>query len=327
MGIIDSISAGYRFLGRRVDLILIPVLLDLLLWLAPRLSVAPLFARLADAYDALYALSAADMPADLAAMTQGSTEMLRAIGETSNLWTGLVSGAVLHVPSLLATASLPPARGGVIEIGSVAGAAAIWLLLALLGLFLGVLYLELLARVLPLGATPKPAGAVDLLRATVRHWGRVLGFVLLVGALLVALFVPISLFVGLAALLVPALATFFVALLGGMILMIFVYLYFVTAAIVLDDQGVLQAIRTSMSLVRAHFLQVVGFAVLVTLIGAGIALLLDRLAAFEPVGTVAAILVNAYIGTGLSLALLVFYRSRLLLSAQVAEQSVQGGKP
>ena len=50
MSIIDSLSAGYRFLTRRLDLLFLPILLDLILWLAPGLSVAPLFERAAHFY-------------------------------------------------------------------------------------------------------------------------------------------------------------------------------------------------------------------------------------------------------------------------------------
>ena len=50
MGIIDSLSAGYRFMTRKLGLILIPVALDLLLWWLPRFSVAPLFQQAAQFY-------------------------------------------------------------------------------------------------------------------------------------------------------------------------------------------------------------------------------------------------------------------------------------
>ncbi len=326
LGIIDSLSAGYRFLGRRVYLLLVPVALDLLLWLAPRLSIAPLLDRLAAAYDEMAALAfqstgpaAAPGTADMAAMAQSTTVLLRELGAVMNLWSALVSGVLLHVPSLLATAALPPARGGLLEVESGWVALGIWLLLALVGLLLGVLYLELLARVLPLGASPKPASSGALLQAVLRHTGRVLGFVLLVGMGAALAMLPLTLIAGLLALVAPGVASGMMILMGGALFVLFVYLYFVTAAIVLDDLPVLGAMATSVRLVRTYFFPVLGFALLVTIISAGMGILLDRVAALQPVGTIGAILLNAYIGTGLSMALLVFYRSRLLRNEQAME--------
>jgi hypothetical protein len=49
----------------------------------------------------------------------------------------------------------------------------------------------------------------------------------------------------------------------------------------------------------------------------GIALLLVQLASIALWSAVIAIAINAYIGTGLSMALLVFYRSRLIKGADL----------
>ena len=98
--VIDSLSAGYRFLGRRVELILIPVLLDLWLWLGPQLSVAPLDGGFLCAtmsgrprMEGMPAIG----PAGVAADAVGGS------AQHSNLMDALVSGTLVHVPSLLAT--------------------------------------------------------------------------------------------------------------------------------------------------------------------------------------------------------------------------------
>lgn len=325
MGIIDSLSAGFRLVARHLWLILVPVLLDLLLWLAPQFSVAPILAGAADAYAALVNQAVAqtgDQAATLGDIPQLATataDSLRDFGQFFNLLSATVSSSLLHVPSLVASWALPPAAGGVIEIASPWAALGLWLLFALVGLFVGVLFLELLTVVLPLGASPKPLNAGALLRSTGRHGLRVLGFVLLLGALLLVLMVPYSLLLGLLLLFLPWLATGIAAVTFGIFVMLFLYLYFVTAAIVVDDRTVMEAIRASYALVRANLLRVFGFALLINLISLGIGFLLNDLAGFQPVGTVVAILVNAFIGTGLAMALLVFYRSRLLVAAQAGQ--------
>ncbi len=312
MGIIDSLSAGYRFALRRLDLLLIPVLLDLLLWLTPRWGVAPIIERFTAFYEqaAQVALADSDM-AGMADLAAGNSLVLESMKNSFNLLTGLVSGSLLHVPSLALTAALPaPATAW--QLDSTGAALGLWVLLSLVGLLVGVLYLELAARALPLGAGAKPAGWGALLRAVGRHWLRVLAFVLLVTAALGVVLLPASVVLGLIMLVAPVLGTMVWGLMLGLLLMAFFFLYFVTAAIVLDDLSVMAAIRASAGLVRSRLWQALGFVVLVNVIGAGIPLVLARLAALQPVGTLAAILFNAFVGTGLAVGLLVYYRSHLL---------------
>ena len=322
MGIIDSLSAGYRFVGRRLYLLAIPVLLDLLLWLAPRFSIAPLLDGVATFYaDTMTAAgeqAGAQMTTnlgDIPQMAQMTAATIRLFGEIFNLLTALVSSTIMHVPSLVAAWALPTARGNVCGFGTGGAAFGLWLGIAVVGLFVGVLFIELLSASLPLGVSAKPVGVDDLLRATVRHWGRVLRFVLVIALVLMLLLIPYSLVMGLLLLILPTLSYGIAALSFGMIFVLFIYLYFVTTAIVVDDLGVRDAVRASMTLVRNNMLRVIGFVVLINVISIGIGLLLNNLAAIQPVGTFAAILLNAYIGTGLAMALLVFYRSRLIVAA------------
>ena len=313
MGIIDSISAGYRFLGRRVELILIPVLLDLLLWLSPQISITPILDRVANAYTQM--ASAAGMPAGLEELTATTTEMFSVMGESTNLLSGLVNGSLLSVPTIAGALTPPMTRDPILLSNSLV-ALGLWLVITLAGLLLGVLYMELLARVLPLGAADKSDSAGTLLRNTVRHWGRVVLFSLLMIAILLIAIVPLSAVLSIFLMLAPALGTSLVAIAGGIFFVVMVYLYFVTAAIVLDDAKVLEAAGRSIQLVRRNFLPVIGFVVLVTLIGLGMGLLLANVAMSSPFVAVLAIVLNAWIGTGLTMALLVFYRSRVLMGAQ-----------
>jgi hypothetical protein len=55
-----------------------------------------------------------------------------------------------------------------------------------------------------------------------------------------------------------------------------------------------------------------GFVLLYSFISLGFAYILASLAEITPVGTIVAILIYAYIGSGLAMALLVFYRTRIL---------------
>jgi hypothetical protein len=66
--------------------------------------------------------------------------------------------------------------------------------------------------------------------------------------------------------------------------------------------------------VHHHFFPTLGFIALSTLIGLGISLLLLELSSLALWAVAPAIVLNAYIGTGLAMALLIFYRTRYLAS-------------
>ena len=89
MGIIDSLSAGFRFLVRRPGLLIIPLLLDLWLWFMPPLSIAPLLEQLAEFYQR--ATDVEGFPPDLAEMSGQVSEAIALLGDTSNLWTLLAN--------------------------------------------------------------------------------------------------------------------------------------------------------------------------------------------------------------------------------------------
>ncbi len=114
---------------------MIPVALDILLWLGPRFSVAPLSERLAGFY--AEAARMEGVPPDMAAMTAQVADMLTEVGRHSNLMEVMVSGSLLHVPSLLVAIG-PVAEDHVFEIDNPLAAAVIAGVLGLIGLLLGL---------------------------------------------------------------------------------------------------------------------------------------------------------------------------------------------
>ena len=88
------------------------------------------------------------------------------------------------------------------------------------------------------------------------------------------LYLPISFIVGLMMLVSPAIGSAAAAFAGALTLVVFFYLYFVTAALIMDNVPLGVAIMRSLRLVRENFWATLGFIVLSNLIGLGIALLL-----------------------------------------------------
>lgn len=307
---IDCLSAGFRFLGWRLELIVIPVALDLLLWLAPQFSVAKMTSELANWYRQMSAVE--EMPPDVAIMTQQVADSLESLGATFNLLSSLVSTTLLHVPSLLIGGGQPSNLPN-IEITTLGEMLVFWLVFSLLGLLVGVVYLGLAARRLPIGAmSGLPAG--EFAGNLIRQWLQVIAFILLITLLLLVIYIPLSVVISLFALLSPAFGSFLAVASGGLSLIIFFYLYFVTAGIVMDNLSALEAIKRSIRIVRANFFATLGFAVLSTLIGLGISLLLLQMADIALWVVTPAVLLNAYVGTGLAMSLLIFYRTRYISS-------------
>ncbi|MBW7881287.1 MAG: hypothetical protein H3C34_01390 [Caldilineaceae bacterium] len=308
MGVIECLSAGYRFLGRRAELLVIPIAIDLLLWFAPQFSVAPLTAQMAIWYEGMGAVAGSSP--DMVQMSRQMADSLRELGQGFNLLSALVSSGLMHVPSLMAT-GVGSASARVLEVSSVSEAVVLWLVFSILGLLIGVIYLGLLARSLPIGRQANiPAGLFA--GNVLRQWIRVLAFVLLVALALTAVYLPISFGIGLFMLVSPGLGSAMAVASGALILIVFFYMYFTTSGIVMDNLPVTAAMMRSVRLVRENFWSTLGFFAVSTLISLGITLVLVQLAVFALWARLFAIVLNAYVGTGLAMALLVFYRTRQL---------------
>ncbi|MFZ1755554.1 MAG: hypothetical protein WBO46_27115 [Caldilineaceae bacterium] len=318
MGIIDSLSAGYRLLIQRLELLLLPLLLDGFLWFAPRLSLEPLLQSFSAFYADLFSQlgGAAEVTGPgLADLPGEVTKAMDAAGKSFNLFDLLVSSSLYHVPSLLV--SQPGLKTGQQswEIVSLWNAGSGALLLGLAGLLIGVVYMNLLARVVPLGEGEKIGAAPRLFSRLLHHWLRSIGFLLAVFLLLLMIYIPTAVVITLLMLLSPALGAGAMMLMGGLVTVILFYLYFVTVALVLDNLPVRGAIMRSIVLIRHNFWSTIGFFLLTNLISVGMALLLRDVVGIGVIGLVLAAIVNAFVGTGLAIALLIFYRSRLIVTS------------
>jgi hypothetical protein len=309
LSVIDSLSAGYRFLGRHIEILIVPILLDLLFWLGPRLSIAPLLESVAAFYR--QASTVEGMPSDMVQLSDQMATALLQSGESSNLLGVLANTSLMHVPTLLA-GSAPISARAVIEVQSPTAALFLLVGFSLLGVLIGVVYMNMLARTLPLGDAPKPATFGEFMGVILRQWGMVLLYVALIVVLLLVGSIPITLAVTLFSLVNPLLGSLVLMLLTGIFLVLLFYLYFVTAAMILDNLPVHRAIVQSFVLVRNNFWATLGFVLLYNVITLGFAYIMANLAEATPVGTIAAILIYAYIGSGLAMGLLVFYRTRIL---------------
>jgi hypothetical protein len=305
MGIIDALSAGFNAVSRRLWLILVPVALDLILWLGPRLSVRPLLERWLSAWQVMMA-SAGDAEAALPTARM-MTEMLNNSGQETNLLL-LLANRLMGQPSL---AALLPGGGwgGVIEVRSLLTAGTGFIVFTAMGLFIAALYLSLIVSQLSEGDS-NWAGFGQRL---VRRWLQLTLYLVALTTMIVVVSVPFSMALVMAMWLGSTFGAALISVLSVILiwlgLWVFLSLFFVTNAIVLDDVNAAVAVWRSVNVVVRNFWATVGLWLLTELIMVGFSLIWQRLGAW-PAGALAGIVGNAYLGTGLAAASVIFYRDR-----------------
>lgn len=310
LGVIQSLSSGFDLVTRHPELMLLPLLLDVFLWLGPRLSAYPLFRasiELLQSPDVVEALGAAS-----AQQLQILEKVLDQAGQTFNLFWWL-SPALLGVPGLMVGApalKLPNGLPPVWPISSGFTYLALFAVLSILGLALSAAYWGMLAsRVrqepLSLGHIGALWWALFKITILLTVVGLLIGFPVLVAMTLAALFSP------LVAQLV---------LLMGLSLMIWVLfsLAFTVHGIALRGISVLRAVQTSVLLMRIYGLPTTGLILIALAIYIGLGFVWN----IPPADSwlkAAGILGNAFVATGLITATALYYMDRT--------QEPQGDKP
>jgi hypothetical protein len=305
--IIDALAAGFDLVRRRLWLILVPVVLDLFLWLGPRISIGPLVQRITPLLSppATTALSTAD--AQTLAL---SRDALLEAGRSFNVFS-LLTNTLLGVPGLMTVTepAKPVVTSAVIQVSSGWLALGTFILLLLASVFIATLYLGLIAQEIT-------AGAINLKSLLLGVWiygARIVALgAFLIGVALILVF-PMSIVSALVALVSQGLAIMIIGAFSlaamWVTLAVLIYLFFAVSAIVLNGDGILPAVRNSITIVRRNMWSTLGLIVLVNLISAGLGLIWQRMAVASW-GAQVGILCNSFVGSGLVAAVLIFYRDR-----------------
>jgi hypothetical protein len=310
--VIETLSAGYAAVNRQLWVLLLPVLLDVFLWLGPHVSYAPLVdPAVTRATEWARQVTLGPRRGPRAPAAPGVANDL----ESARVWlierTDEVNGLAALAWGPIALPALANVPNTSDELALVTGwPDGVTLLVACLGLSLllgGWFYGGLAAASTGAGGGPLVAG-----RGTPRAVLDVLGLVAVLVATGLLLGVPVVLLIGFTALVAPP-----VAVLGGLlvlagVLFAVVHLFFAVDAIFVSRAGPLAAIQRSVGLVRQHPRPSMGLIALSWLILAGMARVWDVLgnAVQSPYGVALGILGNAYIASGIIAAGMIFYTQR-----------------
>ncbi|MEA3341112.1 MAG: hypothetical protein U9R15_14200, partial [Chloroflexota bacterium] len=317
LGVIGCLMTGFDIVSRRLWLIALPVLLDMFLWLGPRLSVSPLLRGLV-----AFLRTQPAPDSTTARQVMEATRYLEQVSAHINLLALLSRLPLLNVPSLLAW-RMPASPLGEPQEVLVTGllSLASWgILLIPTGLVLGFLYLNGLARHIRgtrSSDEQKPASdeAEGTEQATVEREGawrfiRVLLFaagLLAAGAIITP---PWLLVVGTVEALVPGMGFWLLIFSMGLAGYLGLHLLFVVPGVMVGGRGLWQATWESVGLTHTQLFPMMGLILLAAVIYGGLSYVW-LLPSTDSWALLVGIVGNGCIATGLTAAGFVFYQERI----------------
>lgn len=299
LGVFDALSGGFELIWLNPWILLIPIALDLFLWLGPQVNAQPIFQQ-------MITLLALATPADASAeMTQNielTQNLLKTASESLNVLGILAAG----MPSVIGLQ--PPAAENARAQFVIGDPFALSGLVAVLGFGAALItsgYLEMTAR---------PVRNETDARTFVARWLRSCLDLILLAILIVVglsvLMIPVTLIAGLFSIASQGLGSFLV--LGGMMLMFWVMLYLVFAvpAIFVSRANAPQALLNSVSIFRFDFWSAIGLVFVVYLVRAGFGIVW-QLFDTNTWGVVFDVIANAFLSSALIAAEMIFYNDRM----------------
>ena len=300
MGIIDSLSTGFGAVAQKPLLLAIPLLLDLFLWLGPRLSINAIVPNLVSRLQGITG-ETADNSAVL--FEQNVSEILGSY----NLFSAL-STWPLGTPSLLAgneIGSGPLGTPLTIQVQAPAEL-LVWLIaLVLAGLLVGSMYLGLIAR----WAGGNRTSFSSWMGRAWLYWARIVAFVFVVLVGVFLLSVPFFLTIEVVAMVAAPLASLALLVGVGMGMWGLFHLFFAAHGILLYGLSVRQAISSSVTTVHRYRPTSVGLLLIAVVISLGLNTIWN-MPPSESWLRLIAIAGNAFVNTGLAMATFVFYQER-----------------
>lgn len=321
-GIIETLSAGFEAVAKRFWILLIPITLDLLLWLGPKVSLYPLIHR---ALEWMQAIAVSPPSSETLANAQqiwqqaNMAQLWEQFAQQFNLLSllpgfnivTLLSLGWLDLPSLAVGGALPNPLANVMPVAQFSSGLSILLLAVIIlagGLFLSVLYQGLIAQ----EVREEQPNLRYLLRRSWLYWRYLARVALGYLMLLVIVGWPVMILTFVAGALSPVLMQFLFLLVSVALFWIALYLSLTPHGILLGEEKPLVALLTSVNLIQRNFGSAMFLLLLSRLIRLGLGFVWPLLTRTVP-GTVIAIAGNAFVSAGLAAASFIFYRDRFTI--------------
>lgn len=301
MGIIQSLASGFDLVTRHPQLMLLPILLDLFLWLGPHLSAYPIFRAL---IDLVQTLGATAMDATSRQQTEMVQGLLDQVGQAFNLFSWL-SPTLLGVPSLMAGDGALEVPGGTPVVWAISNTLLYLMLYVafnVIGLALSAAYWGMLTG--QVRQEPLRMGRIVYL-----WWGLIKIALLFISVALLIL-IP-TVFVGtIVALFNLTIAQFVVLMGSSFMLWALFYLVFTIHGVALRGLPIWPSIQASIFLMRSQFPPTMGLMLAAIVIYFGLGYVW-AIPASDSWVKAAGIFGNAFIATGLVMATVLYYQNRV----------------
>ncbi|MCS6803375.1 MAG: hypothetical protein RMM58_15725 [Chloroflexota bacterium] len=316
-GLVETLWAGFATLNRRLDLLALPIAVNLVAWLGPRLTARPVVEGAGAAFASWFAAAAADPSLGL------SAEQARQVSEELAAQMRLLASANLvtlvgwALPGMIALDE--PLGQPVVELEGRALLGALVALLAL-GLASAAMFYQQVAS----AVRGESLRLLQLLGGVPRFVLRQAGWIAILLAAAAIAGVPFLLVIGLASILSPALGVAVLFVSWGLLLIAAWGLFFHTSAMFFDDVGPLRAVVGSVAVVARHRGPSLLFVAVVSLITTGWGLVWSGLEGV-PASNLLRIAGHAYLSCGLVVATMIFYRDRTVAVVSTARAEQQAG--
>lgn len=295
-GLIQTLTGGFKIVSEHMELIILPVLFDLLVWLGPRISIYQLFSvQLKQLFARMLYSTPINLYTQVDAFSKAFDQLLKGYNLTSS-----VSMFPLSVPILMNGMQIETSTGNTelllpairtIELNSVGSAFLVSLGLAVAGFLFGLIYYLAIAQ----RFSPHPARIT--FSSLVRRVFNVIVFLILAAVALMVLMIPVSCVSSVAVMLSPLMSQIVLFLLLFSLAWLIVPFFFVFHGL-FYGQSIRNAVRLSFNIGSWFSSMISFFIVEVIVISQGLRLIWT-IPQTNSWLTLIGILGNAYIVTSL----------------------------
>ncbi len=262
-----SLRAGFDATANHIELLLLPVLIDLLLWFGPHLRLDDLVTQIFNELKGQVGMSAAGT----SELLQLSGEFWTLIAERLNLFSALRSYPI-GIPSLMVASqpvTSPIGSPPFWQVGSIGGATLLWIVISVLGLVLGSLYFALVSQVV--------SSEGISIRSVLKSWPwmslQVILLAVLMAAIVFIVSIPFSCLASVLMLSGFAVGEYSILIFGVIALWLLLPFFFSPHGIFVNKRPLIGSVRDSLSVSRATMPKTALFFLILLAIDEGLTIL------------------------------------------------------